>query len=106
MKGYTEIPAPDLRHEDGTPMELGLKAYTKGELRIMVGQQVTGDIRAGGFLRWHMSISCRDRHPIWEEIRDARYALLRDNVTMAMLLPPKAQYVNLHEHCFHLHEIE
>jgi len=54
---------------------------------------------------WHMSISHPSRYPTWNEIRDARYELLPDDCTMAMLLPPKAEYVNLHPNCFHLHEI-
>lgn len=55
---------------------------------------------------WHLSISHPKRYPVWDEIRDARYDLLPDACTMAMLLPPKGEYVNLHPNCFHLHEIE
>lgn len=55
---------------------------------------------------WHLSISHPTRYPVWDEIRDARYDLLPDACTMAMLLPPKGEYVNLHPNCFHLHEIE
>ena len=61
----------------------------------------------GGVLTylWHLSISHPNRHPIWEEIAEARYDLLPDNVTMAMVLPPRGEYVNVHKHCFHLHEL-
>jgi hypothetical protein len=31
---------------------------------------------------------------------------LPDDVTMAMLLPPSGEYVNIDEKCFHLYEIE
>jgi len=58
------------------------------------------------FGKWHMSISCPDRDPTWDEIATARYRLIPDKVTMAMLLPPMKQYVNLHHHVFHLHEID
>ena len=54
---------------------------------------------------WHLSISHPTRYPTWDEIRDARYDLLPDDCTMAMLLPPRAEYVNLHPNCFHLHEV-
>jgi len=54
---------------------------------------------------WHLSLSHPTRYPTWNEIRDARYALLPDNCTMAMLLPPKGEYVNMHPNCFHLHEM-
>lgn len=58
------------------------------------------------FGKWHMSISRPDRYPDWDDIRDARYALLPDTITMAMLLPKKSEYVNIHQNCFHLHEID
>jgi hypothetical protein len=54
--------------------------------------------------RWHMSISCADRLPTWEEIRTARYAFVPDGLTMAMLLPPRNRYVNVHEYTMHLYE--
>jgi len=55
---------------------------------------------------WHLSISHPDRYPTWDEVADARYELVPDQVTMAMLLPPKADYLNLHQHCFHLWQID
>lgn len=53
---------------------------------------------------WHFSISHPTRNPTWEEQRDARYALIPDDVYMVSILPPKAEYVNLHNFCFHWHE--
>lgn len=55
---------------------------------------------------WHLSIAHVDRYPTWDEIADVRYRLVPEDVTMAMLLPPPDEYVNAHEHCFHLWEIE
>ncbi len=74
----------------------GTKAYQMGECFILVSHEPQG---------WHLSISCRHRYPLWDEIRDARYELLPNNLTMAMLLPPKKQYVNVHPNCFHLYQI-
>ena len=54
----------------------------------------------------HLSISHPMRHPNWDEIKAARYDLLPDEKTFALLLPPMEQYVNQHKHCFHLHEID
>lgn len=54
---------------------------------------------------WHLSVSHRRRYPTWDEIADARYLLIPDEVTMAMLLPPPGDYVNVNEHAFHLWEI-
>lgn len=55
---------------------------------------------------WHLSISHPERYPTWDEIKEARYRFTPSNVTMAMILPPPEQYVNVHSNCFHLHEIE
>ncbi len=77
--------------------------YTRGECRVIVSHEPAGK---GDRRLWHLSISCERRHPTWEEIRDTRYELLPDVETMAMLLPPKALYVNIHPHCFHLWEVD
>ena len=67
-----------------------------GRCNILVSQQRVG---------WHLSISRKDRLPSWEEIRDARYACIPDEATMALLLPPRSEYVNVHEFCIQLYEI-
>lgn len=54
--------------------------------------------------RWHLSISCQRRDPLWQEIREARYQFIPDNIYMVMGLPPKDVYVNCHPHTFHLWE--
>jgi len=96
----------------------------RDELRAIGSRMIHGYQRAvpdGGYLSvivareegaWHLSISHQlahgvpGRYPTWDEIADARYDLLPDRLTMAMLLPPRAQYVNVHPTTFHLHEIE
>jgi len=61
---------------------------------------------------WHMSISHRDsnlrpgRYPTWNEIVDARYLFCPQDKNMAMLLPPREEYVNIHETTFHLWEVK
>jgi hypothetical protein len=55
---------------------------------------------------FHLSIAHPDRYPTWDEIADARYELIPHDVTMAMLLPSPGEYVNTHEHCFHLWQID
>lgn len=74
----------------------GTQGYRMSGCTILVSHVSAG---------WHMSISHRKRNPTWEEVRTARYALLPDGVTMAMLLPPVDEYVNVHEFCFHLWEM-
>lgn len=62
----------------------------------------------------HLSISHRrntvngtkpGRYPTWAEIKDVRDTFTPEDVTMAMLLPPSAEYVNLHATTFHLWEL-
>lgn len=55
--------------------------------------------------RWHMSISHPQRYPTWDEMKEARYRLLPDDCYMIQVLPPKTEYVNLHDRTFHLHEL-
>lgn len=85
---------------------LFLRNVHDGQLRTIVALESTG---------WHLSISHvfpgerRDppgRYPTWDEIADARYAFLPEDVTMAMLLPPLDEYVALHPTTFHLHQID
>lgn len=77
-------------------MEPDAKAYTMGPCRIIVGStEQTG---------WHLSISRADFYPGWDEIAAARYALIPDEITMVMVLPPPSEYVALHDNTFHLHQ--
>jgi hypothetical protein len=55
---------------------------------------------------WHLSISHKSRYPTFDEIRDARYKYIPNEVVMAMLFPPKEEYVNVHPNCFHLWELK
>ena len=101
MTGWRQCPPPRLMPD----AKMWQKDLPDGHLTVMV----TVD---DGLL--HMSISHRrdsrsgpvpGRNPRWEEIRDARYLFCPDEMTMAMLLPPKAEYVNVHETTFHLWEV-
>ena len=89
-------------------LEPGTRAYQRnvndGHLTVLVGL-----IPDHG---WHMSISHRTntippkpgRNPRWSEIKEARYLFCPADVTMGMLLPPEAEFINVHETTFHLHE--
>lgn len=82
----------------------GTRMYAKDACRVLVSQEP----RPGKGERrwWHLSISCADRYPTWEEIKDARYSLLPMGLTFAQLLPPLNEFVNIHPNCFHLWEID
>lgn len=76
--------------------------WSKGDCRVLI----TNDPAHGKIPeRLHLSISCADRYPTWEEIKDARYNLLPLGQHFAMILPPPGEYVNVHPNCFHLLEI-
>lgn len=80
------------------------KAYKFGRCNVLVGKEpINGTDNP---LKWHLSISHHKSLPTWNELKEARYYFIPDNVTMAMILPPKSEYVNIHEYCFHLYEID
>ena len=56
--------------------------------------------------RWHLSISTPTASPSYKEIKAARYKLIPDEVYMAQIFPPKADFVNLHPYCHHLWEFK
>ena len=100
IKGYemewTEMAVPDiLRGQSG--ME---------DVRAYVNSGGCGVLISVDHGKLHLSISREDRYPDWDEIKSARYDLMPDNMTVAMLLPPKEEYVNVHKNCFHLHELD
>jgi hypothetical protein len=80
------------------------ECYVMGECSIILAREPTEN----GF-RWHLSIAHTNRYPTWDEIKTARYSFEHlAGVVMAQLLPPvksDAEWVNLHENCFHLHEV-
>lgn len=83
---------PDVRRI----LEPGSRAFVMGPCHIIASQQKAG---------WHLSISCEHRLPTWEEVRDARYKIVPDEATMALLLPPRSEYVNVHDYCLQMYEI-
>lgn len=73
-----------------------LRTYRLGRCSIIVTKE---------YGRWHLSIACDDRLPTWDEVAEARYRIVPDAVTMAMLLPPRAEYINLHPNCLQMIEV-
>ena len=71
--------------------------YQCGKLKVIVSHD---DV-----IGWHLSISHPSRYPMWDEIREARYDLVPDEAYMAIIMPPKSEYVNVCETCFHLFEV-
>jgi hypothetical protein len=86
------------------PHSRGLKVFDMGECSIMKARESAG-VNLESL--WHLSISCRDRHPTWDEIKTARYRLLDPTLCFGMLLPPPEFYINVpaQDHVFHLWEV-
>ena len=99
-----------------TPQSLKETFMPFGAVDITVHRRPVGD----GWLsvvithheRWgyQLSIDFTDhrgklsRYPRWDEIADARYTLLPDDLDMCMRLPPPSEYVALHKTTFQLIE--
>ena len=54
---------------------------------------------------WVVYIDHPSRYPTWDEVKVARYRLLPDAATVAMLLPPAGEFVNGERFTFHLSQI-
>lgn len=105
LSEWRQIPAPPTLGPDIACFQ---KDVADGHLSAFVG------IEGGA---WHLSISHRSnllganglhlpgRYPTWDEIREARYRYCPANITMAMLLPPEDQYVNVHSTTFHMWQV-
>jgi len=88
----------------GVHMEHDCRAFRMGECSIFVGTIREEDNH--DFVGWHISISHPSRYPTWDEVAYARYQLVPDNVVMAMILPPRSEYINIDANCFQLHQVE
>lgn len=72
-------------------------AYQQGPLRVLF----TTEDHGGQIVR-HVSVSCADRYPTWDEIKKVRYDFFSDKHEAIMVFPPKSEYVNVHPNTFHL----
>lgn len=87
--------------------ELGYTAGSAFVREVQVFQRrLLRAIRSVDNGRLHLSVSREERLPTWADVRDARYDLLPDELTFAMLLPPREIYVNVHPNTFHLWEVD
>lgn len=66
-------------------------------MRVMVSD----DAGPHGTLR-HVSVSYRVRDPRWAELKLVREAFFDPDQDVMIVLPRRGQYVNVHQHCFHL----
>ena len=97
-----------------TTGEPGIRCHQRdvddGHLTVLVAKCTDPSFDAP---RWHLSISHRTnahppqpgRLPTWEEIAEARYRFVPDEAQMALFLPPRAEYVNVHETTMQMWEV-
>jgi len=97
MLPLKEIPTPaDLQRRLINDRNTYLRAYMLGECSVLVTKEDDA---------WHLSIAHPGRYPRWDEISEARYRLLPEDKVIAMILPPRKAYINIHENCFQMFEI-
>jgi hypothetical protein len=75
------------------PLGVG-DVYRSGDLLAIASIEPTGA---------HISVSAPGRYPTWDEIASIKERAFPD-VRMVMALPPRAEYVNLHQTCLHIWE--
>ena len=109
----TEVEVPEPTRSISREGGGWVRAYkTASGCGVFVAQEAARRAPAGiwlpprELLLWHMSISHPRRYPTWDEIADVRYELVPKEVTMAMMLPPPGEYLNLHEFTFHCWQID
>lgn len=104
MSGWKRVPVPASLLTAAPGMRAWQREVHDGHLSVFAGEEPDG---------FHLSISHRTsdgrkapgRYPTWDEIKDARYRFGPLDKTLAMLLPPQDEYVNVHATTFHLWEV-
>jgi len=104
--GWRKVPLPAALYPVMPTASNYQKEVADGHLNLII------DVEDGLF---HLSISHRvdgpdgktrpGRYPSWDEIYEARYEFCPPKATMAMYLPTKEEYVNIHPTTFHLWEV-
>jgi len=95
-------------------MGIKMTVYKSGDLAVLesIDDFIDADLVYANFGTFrmptgkyhHISISCKERYPTWEEIKEAKQALMGDSFAF-QLFPPKSHYVNLQPNTFHLWRI-
>ncbi len=53
---------------------------------------------------YHLSVS--SGHTLgYYELKEIRYAFLPNRINAAQIFPPREEFVNVHQNCFHLYEL-
>lgn len=88
------------------------RLYVKDEREDKYGVYATGLFAYKGknvFIsvedgRWHLSVSAN--HTLgYYELKEIRYKFMPNDMEVAQIFPPREEFINLHENCFHLYEL-
>ena len=77
-------------------------AGNNGAFIIRTAQGALRCIASNGEDLEHVSVSRRDRCPVWEEMALIKDLFWDEEDTVMQLHPPKSLYVNCHPYCLHL----
>jgi hypothetical protein len=87
---FAPVPAPRAyEHRDGRSVLMG---------RESLGREPDADVR------WHLSVRAAGRVPTWGELVDTAHAL-RPGVPMAVGIPPRSWWLNVHPNVLHMWEL-
>lgn len=91
---------PDRPHQKGDPFGFFMVPYRTNKmvinLRVMAS---TGD----DIVKWeHVSVSCENRCPTWEEMDYIKNLFWGDEETVMQLHVPRSEHKNYHPYCLHL----
>lgn len=84
------------------------RRYQRGKLTVLISRDKLPNPGRISYdhERWHLSISHPERYPTWDEIGEARDALIPENVWLCMVHPPRAFWLNYNGHVLHLFELD
>jgi hypothetical protein len=83
----------DIKRIPNTEGDHGCGAFWWGELKILASTGGDWD---------HVSVSCKDRVPTWDEMQQVHRAFFKDDeVAMQLHLPP-SDHINVHPFVLHL----
>lgn len=74
--------------------------FELGELRIVSSGNCDNNPESGGWE--HVSVSCADRCPTWEEMDRVKKLFWRDDETVVQFHPREDVKINTHRFCLHL----
>ena len=80
--------------------------YEGHEWTVICGRENIGhDIVAGPDERWHLSIASSEETPPWDVVAAITHSI-RPGVPMALGIPPRSWWLNVHEHTLHCWEVQ